>query len=195
MGGKAVVIGGGVMGLACAWRLGQVGMRVELFEKKKCGAGATGAALGALWPPSPLARGPLQEMHRKSLWGFEAFVREVEAAGGERIAYRRGGRIELLATEKAEMRAREEAVAACAEWPGFGGDDTVMEVVRGEDVGRAAQGVEGRGMAALVCRATGQVRVEQLVAGLAAACRRAGVVLREGEVVRSKNWRWKAERM
>jgi glycine oxidase len=156
-----------VMGLACAWRLARARVEVLLFEARRCGEGATLAALGALWPTSAVSRGAVQEMHRKSLWGYEGFVREVEAAAGMAIGFRRGGRLERLAGEREVARAREEAEAACEHWPAFGGERPVMDVV------------EDAGLWSLRCRATAQVKVWELVPALVKACGRVGVIVQE----------------
>ncbi len=174
---KVVVIGGGIMGLACAWRLAGAGADVMLLESRNVGEGATLAALGALWPASPLSRGPLQELHRESLGGFEEFAREVSEAAGLPVSFRRLGRVELLNSKKAEIRAIEESAYAQAHWPAFG--RPAMEVLSVDMVQNAYPWIEGRGEAALVCRATAQVRVAELVAGLHAACDRAGVAIHE----------------
>ena len=42
------VIGGGVIGLACAWRLAQGDAKVALFERGTCGREASWAAAGML---------------------------------------------------------------------------------------------------------------------------------------------------
>jgi glycine oxidase len=43
-----IIIGGGVIGLASAWRLAQAGLGVRLFERGRPGAEASSAALGVL---------------------------------------------------------------------------------------------------------------------------------------------------
>ena len=43
-----VVIGAGVIGAACAWRLAQAGLRVTLVERDAPASGASQAALGVL---------------------------------------------------------------------------------------------------------------------------------------------------
>jgi glycine/D-amino acid oxidase-like deaminating enzyme len=42
------VVGGGIVGCACAWAAAQAGLRVALFEAERLGAGATAAAMGHL---------------------------------------------------------------------------------------------------------------------------------------------------
>ena len=175
---KVIVIGAGVIGLACAWRLAAAGARVELLESRDCGQGATLGALGALWPASPLAKGPLQQLHRESLWQFEAFAAELGAAAGLPVNFRRLGRLEMLNSAKAAQRALAEAQAASAEWPAFGGALPVMEVLAPDQIAARWPQLAPAAHAGLLCRATAQVVVPELVAALRAACIKAGVVLR-----------------
>ena len=46
----AIVVGGGVIGLACAWRLAQRGLDVVVLERDRPGAGASDVAAGMLAP-------------------------------------------------------------------------------------------------------------------------------------------------
>lgn len=175
---KVIVIGAGVMGLACAWRLAQGGAEVTIFEERECGKGATLASLGALWPASPSTHGRTQEMQRESLWQFEEFIRELGKASGVAIDFRRRGRIEFVQSGKAVERAREEAAAACREWPAFGGAGAagrVMEVVAPGALAGIQAGLAETEWPAVVCRATAQVSVPQLISGLHTACEKAGV--------------------
>ena len=100
---KILIVGGGIMGLACAWRLAAAGAQVELFEaagvRRGCDAGRKA---WALWPASPLADGPLQRLHRESLWQFESFAAEIAARAEMPVGFRRLGRLELLHSSKAE---------------------------------------------------------------------------------------------
>ena len=61
--------------------------------------------------------GPLQQLHRASLWEFEGFVEEVKKASGLAIGFERRGRLELLNSNKAVIRAVEEAAVAVGDWP------------------------------------------------------------------------------
>ena len=174
---KVIVIGAGVIGLACAWRLAAAGAQVELLESRDCGQGATLGALGALWPASPLARGPLQQLHRESLWQFAAFAAELSAAAGLPVGFRRLGRLELLNSPKAVERAGTEAQAACAQWPAFGVPLPVMEVLAPAALAARWPQLAPAAHAGLLCRATAQVGVPELVAALRAACAKTGVVV------------------
>ncbi len=55
------IIGGGVIGLSCAWRLAQGGARVALFERGEIGREASWAAAGMLAPQCEIAHHPLEE--------------------------------------------------------------------------------------------------------------------------------------
>ena len=46
----AVVIGAGIVGLACAWRAAQRGLSVLVVERERPAAGASGVAAGMLAP-------------------------------------------------------------------------------------------------------------------------------------------------
>jgi glycine oxidase len=59
----AVVVGGGVIGLACAWRAARRGVRVRVLERDYPGAGASHVAAGMLAPVS------------EASWGEEALMR------------------------------------------------------------------------------------------------------------------------
>jgi glycine oxidase len=184
---RIIIIGGGVVGMSCAWRLAAGGARVELFESRQPGQGATRAALGALWPASPLATGPLQEMHRAGLWQFQEFASELARRAGLPVTFRRLGRVELLNSDKAAQRAIAEAEAACAHWPALGGAEPVMEVLEPAALARRWPQIAKAAFPALLCRATAQVDVPQLLAALAAVCVAEGVTLHEHTPVTGLN--------
>ena len=64
-----LVVGGGVIGLAAAWRLAQHGLRVTLLERRELGGGASRVAAGMLAPAAEAefgAAGRSPERDRKS---------------------------------------------------------------------------------------------------------------------------------
>ncbi len=173
-----VVVGGGVMGLTSAWRIAQRGLKVTLVEAGQCGSGATRAALGALWPPSPIHTGPLQSLHRQSLWGFETFAGELRQASGVVVDFLRQGRVELLSGAKAQADAVKEVAAAQANWPPLV-PSPVMELLSGDELRREEPEVMPWPEGALWCKLSAQVGVESLLAALQAACRQSGVQILE----------------
>jgi glycine oxidase len=84
-----LVVGGGVIGLSCAWRLAQRGARVAVLERGEPGAGATRVAAGMLAPVGELTFGEpeLLELTLAAAKVYPAFVAELEAATGESTGY------------------------------------------------------------------------------------------------------------
>jgi len=167
------------MGLACGWRLARTGAEVTLLDPRAAGAGATGASLGALWPSSALNDRPLQQLHRQSLWRFEAFVQDISAYADMPISFSRLGHLEFLQNDKVAARAAEESAAACASWPVFGDALPQMEVVPLQWALQFQPGLAPLHTALRICRNTAQVHVPELVAALRAACIKSGAELRE----------------
>jgi len=104
----AVFIGGGVIGLASAWRAAQRGARVVVLERGEPPAGATRVAAGMLAPVGELAFGEPQllEMTLAAARLYPEFVAELEAATGGSTGYIRQGalHIALDRDEAAELR-------------------------------------------------------------------------------------------
>src|SRR5436190_8623754 len=74
---RVAVIGGGVVGLACAWELAREGAEVVVLERAKVGAGVSSGNAGWVCPTlsSPLpAPGMVREGLHQLLHGGEAFV-------------------------------------------------------------------------------------------------------------------------
>jgi glycine oxidase len=120
----AVVVGGGVIGRACAWRLAQRGAGVALVERSPGLAGATRVAAGMLAPVGELAFGE-PELLKLTLAAAElypGFVAEVEAAsGGRATGYTPCGalHVALDRDEAAELRRVHElqrSLGLGAEW-------------------------------------------------------------------------------
>ena len=104
----AVVVGGGVIGLACAWRLAQRGAEVAVVERGEPGAGATRVAAGMLAPVGELTFGEpeLLELTLEAARLYPQFVAELEAATGESTGYERLGalHVALDRDEAAQLR-------------------------------------------------------------------------------------------
>jgi len=178
-----VVVGGGVIGLSCAWRLAQRGRRVVVRERHVCGSGASGAALGALMPAPATRTGPFQRLQRQSLGEFPEFVRELRERTGIDPGYRRDGLLEVLHSAERRRQAERECAAACAEWPATGAAAPVMALLSDAEAQARAPGVALEGFGARYCRATAHVDVTRLIAALRAACAQAGVDVRERAAV------------
>lgn len=103
-----VVVGGGVIGLACAWRLAQRGAEVAVLDKTYPGQGATRVAAGMLAPVGELTFGEpeLLELTLAAARMYPEFVAELEAATGQSTGYERLGalHVALDRDEAAQLR-------------------------------------------------------------------------------------------
>lgn len=89
----AVIVGGGIIGLASAWRASQRGLRVCVLERERPGCGATWAAAGVL-APDPETQGFTALAHRSAdLW--PAFAEELHESTGIDPGYTRCGTLVL----------------------------------------------------------------------------------------------------
>jgi glycine oxidase len=104
---SVVVVGGGVMGCACAWELARAGARVVVLERSVPGAEASSAAAGILGAQVEAhGDGPLAALARASRRLYPRFVRELARSTGVDVEYRESG---VLRVESSAPRARELA--------------------------------------------------------------------------------------
>jgi glycine oxidase len=103
-----LVIGGGIVGTAIAWRLAKDGVSVTLLEKGEIGRESSWAA-GGMLTPVHLADYPpaLAEVCGASLALYEPLCREVAAASGVDPEYRVTGLLLLVTDDAGEEAARE----------------------------------------------------------------------------------------
>lgn len=103
------ILGGGVAGLAVAWRAARSGMRVVLLERDpEVGSGATASAAGMLAPTTEAdAREPaLLRIGLDAARSWPAFSEELAAASGRDPGYRRCGTL-VVARDGDEAEALE----------------------------------------------------------------------------------------
>jgi glycine oxidase len=104
-----VVVGGGIVGCACAYELAKAGARVTLLEYGKTGMQATNAAAGMLAPliesPGP---GPMLQFGLRALRDYPAVVEEVQARCGFDAELRLHGILKVAFTDDQldELRRR-----------------------------------------------------------------------------------------
>ena len=92
----AVIVGGGLIGLATAWRAAQRGLSVTVVDPAP-GSGASYASAGMIAPVSEAAYGEerLLRLELASKDRYPAFVAEVEDVAGIETGYRPEGTIEV----------------------------------------------------------------------------------------------------
>ncbi len=119
----AIFVGGGVIGLSCAWRAAQRGARVAVLDRAEPPAGATRVAAGMLAPVGELAFGEPQllEMTLASAALYPDFGAELESATGQATGHTRQGglHIALDRDEAAELRRvhdLQRSLGLEAEW-------------------------------------------------------------------------------
>ncbi len=109
-----VVVGGGIIGLAAAWRARQAGLSVTLLERGGTGEGTSHVAAGML---APVAEAEFGETGRRvldlglrsaALW--PAFAAELEEASGIEVGLRRSGTL-VVARDADEARELERQIA------------------------------------------------------------------------------------
>jgi glycine oxidase len=119
----AVFVGGGVIGLACAWRAAQRGARVAVLEREAPPAGATAVAAGMLAPVGELSFGEpeLLELTLEAARLYPDFVAELEAATGAPTGYRREGALHVALDRDEAVQLRrvhdlQRSLGLEAEW-------------------------------------------------------------------------------
>jgi len=174
----AIFVGGGVIGLCCAWYAARRGVRVAVLERGEPGAGATGVAAGMLAPVGELSFGEpeLLEMTLAAARLHPEFVAELEAETGMSTGYERLGalHVALDRDEAAQLRRVHElqrSLELDAEW-------LAPRACRELEPGLTPSfngGVHARGEAAIDPR--------RLTAALLAALAASGVEVRGGTEV------------
>lgn len=103
-----LIIGGGAIGCAIAWRLAQRGARVRLLERDTPAHAASWAAAGMLSPRVDAGDDPdFAALAYRSFELYPHFIEELEASTRQRIEYAREGKLELAFDEKTMQHLRE----------------------------------------------------------------------------------------
>lgn len=104
---EVIVVGAGVIGAACAWRLSQAGLRVLALDRTAPGSEASQAALGVLtYHGRPVMPEPVRALAHQSADLFPAVLEELQQSSGEPVHYRREGQL-VLAIEPDELEELE----------------------------------------------------------------------------------------
>lgn len=94
-GHDVVVVGAGIIGLACAWRARQRGLSVLVIDGSAAGSGSSGVAAGMLAPVTEAEFGE-QDLLRLNLAGFELWD-EFAADLGSELHHHRTGALAVAA--------------------------------------------------------------------------------------------------
>lgn len=165
---KVAVIGGGVIGLACARALALRGAEVALYERDTPGRAASWVAGGML--AATLESGEsvdgLQAMLHESLARWDDYAAALEAESGVSISLRREGLLRV-GDDLAALREEQEKLSGRGR----------LEWLDGEALRRLEPHLRGAG--ALFAPDDHHVDNRRLVIALAQACVAAGVAIHE----------------
>ena len=171
----AVVVGGGVIGLAVAYSLAREKLAVTLVERGRVGREASWAAAGYLsFQGSSNRPGPRLELTRTSARMYEEWIRGLGELTAAETGFWRSGLLELY-VEDAEVREARER-AAWQRTAGYAVEWLDETSVRKRHRALAPE-LPVRG--ALLFPEVAQVRPPRLLKALEEAVRRLGVDIRE----------------
>jgi len=109
-----VIVGGGIIGLACAWRARQAGLSVTLLERGKTGAGTSHVAAGMLAPVAEVEFGEaarrVLDLGLRSSVMWPRFAAEVQERVGLDVGLRRSGTL-VVARDDDEARELERQLS------------------------------------------------------------------------------------
>jgi glycine oxidase len=171
-----VVVGGGVIGLACAWRLAQRGAAVTVVDPDP-GGGASGVAAGMLAPVTEARMGEeaLLRLNLASWSRWPAFAADVEGVAGAAMGYRADGTL-VVALDADDRVALDEL---SARHRAMGLDVTPL---RGREVRRLEPGLAPAVRAGFLAAGERSVDPPALVEALRKAATAAGVGFVAAEV-------------
>ncbi|MDE3196732.1 MAG: FAD-dependent oxidoreductase, partial [Acidobacteriota bacterium] len=124
-----IVVGAGIIGLSCAWRLSQKGRKVTVFDKGEAAREASWAAAGMLAPGGEFdSDSPAAQLALRSLKLYPDFVRELEEESGLAIDFRQCGALDLSPGEgTAEIGIRSTETAYRGRAARFYPDDALVD--------------------------------------------------------------------
>jgi glycine oxidase len=173
-----IVIGGGVIGCAIAWRLARAGVRVLVLERAIPGAEASSAAAGILAAQEEShGPGPMAELFLASRARFPTVAAELREETGLDIAHRETGLI-AAALDEAEAAALDARYA----WQRDAG--LRLAWLRGAELRDAEPGLGPAVIAGLSFPDDGQLEPRAYLRALSLAAAAAGARFSSGAYVR-----------
>ena len=106
-----LIIGAGIVGASCAWRLSQAGLSVKVLDRTAPGSEASQAALGVLTfhgRPDMMPE-PMRMLARLSRDYYPAIIDELEEVVGERVYFRQEGQL-ILGMNEDDMALLDETL-------------------------------------------------------------------------------------
>ncbi len=169
-----LVIGGGVIGLSCAYELRKRGYAVTVAERFQCGGQASGAAAGMLAPFSENGEqpDPFFELCLDSLRLYEDWQQEIRTVSGMDFEFSRTGSLYVYYHD-----ADRQAMESRRLWQSAYGADA--RIVTGDELISLEPGLSREVRGALYYPHESHVYAPHYVKALEQACRLTGVTIRE----------------
>ena len=177
MSSSILVLGGGIIGLSCAFELRRRGFRVTVLEIGKCGGQASGAAAGMLAPfsenteePDPFFRLCLESLRLYPDWQRD--IKEIAGPGFD-FEYTNSGSLYVFYHE-ADILAMETRM----QWQNEYG--AAAELLDANGLSKLEPKISPKAAGALYYPRESHVYAPGYVKALEQACRLTGVVIRDG---------------
>lgn len=168
------IVGGGVIGLSCAFELARRGKAVSVIERNTVGSGASTVAAGMLTPSFEVELTPpsLVELQLDSLRRYPQFVADIETAGGQSCEYRTEGTLWVSRHRDDELEL--DYILQIQESRGL-----PARRLTGREVRQIEPHVAPRAIGGLLVETDHQVNTRRLIPALQAACAAVGVDIQE----------------
>lgn len=173
-----LILGGGIIGCALAEELGRRGQRVAVIERGRIGAEASSAAAGILASQMDMPHpGPLFDLCQAARRMYPRWIEHLERRTGISVGYHVDGLLYLAMQGRVESTMKRQA-----KWQTRQG--LRVDQWSPKEVRRHEPSVDGKIRCGFHFPIEAQVDNAALMQALAAACRKAGVVLHETTAVR-----------
>jgi len=167
-----IVLGGGIIGLSCAYECRKRGYKVTVLETGVCGGQASGAAAGMLAPFSENGDqpDPFFLLSLESLRLYPEWVREIREVSGTEFSYVKSGSLYVIYHEADILALRSRR-----RWQNEYGADG--ELISADELLRLEPHVSRSAVGALYCPHEAHVYAPDFVKALEQACRVIGVTI------------------
>jgi len=186
---RVIVLGGGVIGLSCAFSCRMRGYQVTLLEIGRCGGQASGAAAGMLAPFSENAESAddFFRLCLASLRLYPQWAEDVKRESGADFEYTESGSL-YAAYHEADLLAMESRLRWQREFANG------ARIVDGAELRRLEPELSGKVVAAIHHPEESHIYAPHYVKALELACRNSGVEINDGlEQVSIAEWRQDVE--
>ncbi|MCP4355198.1 MAG: FAD-binding oxidoreductase [Proteobacteria bacterium] len=173
-----IIIGGGVIGLTCAYRLAQKNIKVQVFDAETCGGRATTASLGVLMPYVPTIQKPIAILQRTSLGMYEDFAKELMDFSGVDIEFAKEGHLQVLHSEKQFDKAKKTVERSDIDGQTVN-DKPAFELLTSEQAKELEPNLPEAKFGCMLSRGTAFLSTEKLVEALKLACLKLNVEIIE----------------